>query len=87
MKTKKYVIGVDFGTDSVRSVIIDTSNGSEISGSVFDYPRWKEGKYCDPTKNQFRQHPLDYIEGLEQTVKEALHNVCSLERSHCGYGS
>ncbi|MBA7532035.1 Ribulokinase [subsurface metagenome] len=75
METKKYVIGVDFGTDSVRSVIIDTSNGREISGSVFDYPRWKEGIYCDPAKNQFRQHPLDYIEGLEQTVKEALQNA------------
>ncbi|GAI88924.1 unnamed protein product, partial [marine sediment metagenome] len=54
MEAKKYVIGVDFGTDSVRSVIIDTSNGREISGSVFEYPRWKEGKYCDPAKNQFR---------------------------------
>ncbi|GAI63665.1 unnamed protein product, partial [marine sediment metagenome] len=75
MEAKKYVIGVDFGTDSVRSVIIDTSNGREISGSVFEYPRWKEGKYCDPAKNQFRQHPMDYIEGLEQTVKEALHNA------------
>lgn len=75
METKKFVIGIDFGTDSVRSVIIDTLNGNEISSTVFEYPRWKEGKYCDPGKNQFRQHPLDYIEGLEQTVKEALHNA------------
>ncbi len=75
MENIKYVIGIDFGTDSVRSVIIDTFNGNEISSSVFEYPRWKEGKYCDPAKNQFRQHPLDYIEGLEQTVKEALHNA------------
>lgn len=71
-RKKKYVIGVDFGTDSVRSVIIDTVDGSEISASVFEYPGWKSGKYCDPAKNQFRQHPLDYIEGLEFTIKDAL---------------
>ena len=71
----KYVIGVDYGTDSVRSVIFDASNGNEISSSVFEYPRWKDGKYCDPEKNRFRQHPADYIEGLEKTVREALENV------------
>ncbi len=75
MGTKKYVIGIDFGTDSVRSVIFDASNGEEISSSMFDYPRWKDGRYCDPAKNQFRQHPLDYIEGLELTIKEALNNA------------
>lgn len=68
----KYTIGVDYGTDSVRSVIVDTKNGKEIASSVFYYPRWKEGKYCNPGKNQFRQHPLDYLEGLEKTIKEAL---------------
>ncbi len=72
MKTGGYVIGVDFGTDSVRSVIIDTENGSEVSSHVSFYQRWKEGKYCDPAKNSFRQHPLDYIEGLQESVREAL---------------
>ena len=68
----KYTIGVDYGTDSVRTVLVDTSNGTEISSSVFNYPRWKQGKYCNPAKNQFRQHPLDYIEGLEATIKAVL---------------
>ncbi len=67
-----YVIGVDFGTDSVRSIIVNTKDGSEISSSVFYYPRWKKGLYCDPGKNQFRQHPLDYIEGLEYTIRQAI---------------
>lgn len=67
-----YVIGVDYGTDSVRSVLVDAANGSEIASSVFYYPRWKEGKYCHPSTNQFRQHPLDYVEGLETTVKDCL---------------
>ena len=68
----KYTIGVDYGTDSVRSIIVDTKNGKEISDSVFYYPRWKEGKYCNASQNQFRQHPLDYVEGLEFTIREAL---------------
>ncbi len=72
MDAENMVMGVDFGTDSVRSVIIDTENGSEISNHVSYYKRWKEGKYCDPSKAQFRQHPLDYIEGLEESVTGAL---------------
>jgi L-ribulokinase len=69
---KKYVIGIDYGTDSVRSVVVDTSNGKFAGSSVFEYPRWKKGFYCDPSINQFRQHPLDYIEGLEESVLGAL---------------
>jgi len=69
---KKFVIGIDYGTDSVRSVVVDTTNGEIVGTSVFDYPRWKKGLYCDPSINQFRQHPLDYVEGLEQSVKGAL---------------
>lgn len=64
-----YVIGVDFGTDSVRSVLVNTANGEEIATSVFEYPRWKRGLYTNPSLNQFRQHPLDYIEGLEHTLQ------------------
>jgi len=67
-----FVIGVDYGTDSVRSVIVDSSNGNEISSSVFYYPRWRDGLYCVPSANQFRQHPLDYVEGLEVTIKDCL---------------
>jgi len=80
---ESYVIGVDYGTDSVRSVLIDTRNGEEKAASVFYYPRWKAGLYCNASLNQFRQHPLDYTEGLETTVrdclqkagKDAAHNV------------
>lgn len=68
----KYTIGLDYGSDSCRAVIIDVNNGTEIASSVKYYPRWKEGKYCDPLKNRYRQHPLDYIECLEASVKEAL---------------
>ena len=69
---KKYVIGIDYGTDSVRSVVADTTNGRIVGTAVFEYPRWKKGLFCDPSANQFRQHPLDYIEGLEKSVRGAL---------------
>ena len=72
MSNKSYVIGVDYGTDSVRSILVDAITGKEIASSVFYYPRWKEGKFCNPASNQFRQHPLDYLEGLEITIKNCL---------------
>lgn len=69
---ESYVIGVDFGTDSVRAVIVNATNGREVAASVFQYPRWKKGLYCNPATKQFRQHPLDYIEGLEATIKDCV---------------
>jgi len=66
---KGYVIGLDYGTDSVRAVLINTENGHEIAAEVHYYQRWKEKKYCDAKTNRFRQHPLDHIEGLEKTIK------------------
>jgi L-ribulokinase len=70
--TDSYVIGVDFGTDSVRAVIFNAGNGQEITSAVFYYPRWKNQLYCNPEINQFRQHPSDYTEGLEDTIKRCL---------------
>lgn len=73
--TNSYVIGIDYGTDSVRSLLVDAITGEELAVSVFGYPRWKEGLYCNPSENRFRQHPLDYIEGLEYTIKDLLEQV------------
>jgi L-ribulokinase len=70
-----YVIGVDFGTDSVRAVLVDAQTGDELASGVHEYARWKTGAFCDPAHSQFRQHPLDYLEGLEQSVQKALHAV------------
>ncbi len=66
---KKYVIGLDYGSDSVRAVLIDASNGKEVEAEVSYYQRWKKGLYCNPAENRFRQHPLDHLEGLETTIK------------------
>ena len=71
----KYVFGVDFGTDSVRSLLVNALNGEEIATSVFYYPRWKNQLFCHPGLNQFRQHPLDYLEGLTYTIKACLQGL------------
>jgi L-ribulokinase len=71
----KYVFGVDYGTDSVRSLLVNALNGEEISTSVFYYPRWKNQLFCQPGLNQFRQHPLDYLEGLTYTIKACLQGL------------
>jgi L-ribulokinase len=76
-----YVIGVDYGTDSVRSVVVDAGNGVETASSVFYYPRWKAGLYCNPSANQFRQHPLDYMEGLEATIKDCIRQAGAVTAS------
>ncbi|MDR2129645.1 MAG: ribulokinase [Odoribacteraceae bacterium] len=66
------VIGLDYGTDSCRAVLVNCTTGEEIATSVKYYPRWATGAYCDPERNCYRQHPLDYIETLEGSIKELL---------------
>ncbi|WP_080057669.1 ribulokinase [Spirosoma aerolatum] len=68
----QYVIGVDFGSDSVRALVVNAHTGQAVGTHVHEYARWKQGLYCDPATSQFRQHPLDYLEGLEVTINEAL---------------
>jgi L-ribulokinase len=72
MAMEALVLGVDFGTDSVRTILVNAMDGTELAAASFAYPRWKKGHYCDPVNNQFRQHPADYIEGLEQTIVACL---------------
>lgn len=67
-----YVLGADFGSDSVRVVILDAADGSSMGQCVSYYERWKKGLFCDPKNNQFRQHPDDYTESLTKAVKGAL---------------
>lgn len=68
----KYVIGLDYGTDSARALVVNALTGEILASSVKYYPRWMKGLYCVPKANQWRQHPKDYLEVLEASVKEAL---------------
>jgi L-ribulokinase len=68
----KYVIGLDYGSDSARALVVNAESGEILATSVQYYPRWKEGRYCNPKINQWRQHPQDYLDVLESSVREAL---------------
>jgi L-ribulokinase len=79
MQKNSLVIGLDYGTDSVRAILVDASNGRQLAWSVFNYPRWQQGLYCNAAQNQFRQHPLDYVEGLEYTIKSCIEQAGGAE--------
>ncbi len=72
---KNYVIGLDFGTDSVRVLLVDARTGETVGTAVAAFPRWREGLYCDPAASQYRQHPMDYLEAMEACLMEVLRDI------------
>ncbi|PWS55042.1 ribulokinase [Pseudoalteromonas sp. meg-B1] len=64
----RYTLGLDYGSDSVRALLVDVITGKELASHLVNYPRWAQGLYCDPSKDQFRQHPQDYIDSLIEVV-------------------
>ena len=75
---ERYTLGLDFGSDSVRCLVVSCKDGKEISSSIAEYPRWKQRMFCKPEINQYRQHPADYIEAMGKCIKDAL-SRCSQE--------
>jgi L-ribulokinase len=68
-----YTIGLDYGTNSVRCLIVDVSNGSELGSYVFEYKTGEAGIILDPSDhNLARQNPADYLEGTEVSIKAAI---------------
>ena len=72
---KKYVIGLDFGTDSARALVVNVDTGKEESTHVSYYKRWGQGSYQDASKNIFRHHPLDYMESLQEVINTSLEKM------------
>jgi L-ribulokinase len=72
MNAHPFVLGVDFGTDSVRTIVVGAAKGEVAGSCVVPYRRWADGLYCDPVANRFRQHPLDYLESMEAAIVGAL---------------
>ena len=79
---ESYVIGVDFGSDSVRALIVNTETGENVGQGVACYPRWKAGLYQHPEYSIFRQHPLDYLESLEKCITTALAELTEEQKDH-----
>lgn len=78
----KYVIGLDFGTNSCRSLIVDVAKGKELASCVFPYPSGKDGVIVDSADpNLARQNPADYLLGIEITIKKAVQKAKSVKKS------
>ena len=68
----KYTIGLDYGTNSVRALIVNVANGAEIAAAVWTYAHGTQGVLLTRDPNQARQHPGDYVTGAEITIQQAL---------------
>ena len=68
-----YTIGLDYGTNSVRCLIVDVANGNEIGTAVYEYETGESGIIIDPSDhNLARQNPADYLKGIKVTIKAAI---------------
>jgi L-ribulokinase len=72
MMMPRYTIGLDYGTNSVRALIVNAANGAEIASAVWNYAHGTAGVILSRDPNLARQHPADYIKGAEITIKAAL---------------
>ena len=69
----KYAVGLDFGTNSCRALIVNVENGNELASHVFSYPTGEAGVIVDDKNpNLARQNPADYLEGIEVTIRHAI---------------
>ena len=75
-----YAIGLDYGTNSVRTLIVDTQSGTEVGSSVWNYAHGEKGVVIDPKDpNLARQHPRDYIDGFVASIKDALRKAAHVK--------
>ncbi|MCS7337671.1 MAG: FGGY family carbohydrate kinase, partial [Verrucomicrobiae bacterium] len=68
----KYTIGLDYGTNSVRALVVDTATGREVGTAVWGYEHGTDGVILSRDPNLARQHPADYVKGAEVAIKKAL---------------
>lgn len=68
----QYTIGLDYGTNSVRCLIVNVSNGAEVAAAVWVYSHGTQGVVLARDPNLARQHPADYLDGAAITIKQAL---------------
>jgi L-ribulokinase len=79
---RRFSIGLDYGTNSVRAIIVDISDGAEIASSVYDYPSGDHGILLDAKDpNLARQNPADYIEGCIESIRDAVQKA----KKHRGF--
>jgi L-ribulokinase len=82
--SSKYTIGLDYGTNSVRALIVNVANGAEIAAAVWTYSHGTQGVVLSRDPNLARQHPADYLEGAAITIKQALAHA---KKNHRGFSA
>ncbi|HPF41641.1 MAG TPA: ribulokinase [Phycisphaerae bacterium] len=76
---EQYAIGVDYGTNGVRAVVVETGSGSEVAEATHDYAGGDAGVICDRVDpNLARQHPGDYISGFRDVVAAAVRRAAEV---------
>lgn len=68
----RYSLGLDYGTNSVRALIVNVANGQEVAEAVWNYEQGEQGVILSRDPNLARQHPADYVKGAETATKKAL---------------
>src|SRR3974390_3422308 len=79
----KYTIGLDYGTNSVRALIVNVADGRGVASAVWTYAHGTQGVILSSDPNLARQHPADYLKGAEETIKKSL---AAAKRSVRGFG-
>src|SRR5689334_9029190 len=68
----QYSLGLDYGTNSVRCLVVNVANGAEVGTAVWDYEHGDQGVLLGRDPNLARQHPADYLKGAELSIRKAL---------------
>ncbi len=79
----KYAIGLDYGTNSVRAIIVNVANGAEVGTAVWNYAHGTHGVILSSDPNLARQHPADYVKGAELAIKGALADAAENVKNFC----
>jgi L-ribulokinase len=73
LRGERYSLGLDFGTNSVRALLISLGDGEEVATAVKEYESGEQGIILDPLDpNLARQNPADYLKSLEAVIHELL---------------
>src|SRR5690625_6095265 len=79
--SRKYAVGLDYGTNSVRALVVDVQTGEEVGTSVFAYPSGEHGILLDRDPQLARQNPQDHLDGLQASIRGALEQAMEVDRS------
>jgi L-ribulokinase len=72
MTRPRYALGLDYGTNSVRALVVNVADGRELAAAAWNYAHGTQGVILSADPNLARQHPADYVTGTEQAIKQAL---------------